>query len=58
VLRDEGLVDLRRGRGASITDRAADYAGLSNAIATVVDEAKRLGLDPSAVTALVREAFL
>jgi GntR family transcriptional regulator len=57
LLRDEGLVDLRRGRGAVVTGKAADYAGLSSAIATVVDEAKRIGLDPAAVTALVREAF-
>jgi GntR family transcriptional regulator len=58
VLRDEGLVELRRGRGATITDQAAEYVRLSSAIATVVDEAKALGLDPAAVTALVREAFL
>jgi GntR family transcriptional regulator len=58
LLRDEGLVDLRRGRGAIITGKAAEYARLNSAISTVVDEARTLGLDPAAVTALVREAFL
>jgi GntR family transcriptional regulator len=58
LLRDEGFVDLRRGRGAIVTAKAAEYARLSSAVSAVVDEARILGLDPAAVTALVREAFL
>jgi len=57
VLRDEGLIELRRGRGATVTDRAADYAGLSTAIASVVDEARKLEVSPSTLTALIREAY-
>jgi DNA-binding transcriptional regulator YhcF (GntR family) len=56
-LRDEGLVDLRRGRGAVVTGRAADYAGISLAIPQLVVEAKRLGLSASALTALIREEY-
>jgi GntR family transcriptional regulator len=57
VLRDEGLIELRRGRGATVTDRAADYAGLSSAIAAVVSEARKLEVSPSTLTALIREAY-
>ena len=56
-LRDEGLVDLRRGRGAVVTARAAEYAGISLAIPQLVVEAKRLGLSASALTALIREEY-
>src|SRR5690554_3651587 len=57
LLRDEGLIELRRGRGAIVTDRAADYAGLSGAIAEVVDEARKLDIPPATLTALIREAY-
>lgn len=58
-LREEGLVELRRGRGAVIAvggrygDR--DYNRLREALDVVVDEARRLGLSGEAVTALLRE---
>ncbi|MHA6667839.1 GntR family transcriptional regulator [Homoserinimonas sp. A447] len=57
LLRDEGLIELRRGRGAIVTDRAADYADLSGAIRTVVDEARKLDVSPTTLTALIREAY-
>jgi GntR family transcriptional regulator len=57
VLRDEGLVDLRRGRGATITERAGEYSALAAALLPLVTEAKRLGLSPSALAALIREAY-
>ena len=56
-LRDEGLLDLRRGRGAVVTGRAADYADISLAIPQLVVEAKRLGLSAAALTALIREEY-
>lgn len=57
VLRDEGFVDLRRGRGAVVAARQGDYAQLARDIARVVAEAKSLDLSPSALTALIRKAY-
>ena len=58
LLRDEGTLELRRGRGAVVAagpDR--DHAKLLSAITTVVDEAAALGLSPEATATLVKEAF-
>jgi len=57
VVRDEGLIELRRGRGAVVTDRARDYAALAELLPQFVAEAKRLGLSPAALAALIREAY-
>ena len=57
VLRDEGFLDLRRGRGAVVASRARDYDQLGRDIERVVAEAKKLDLTPSALTALIRKAF-
>lgn len=57
-LRDEGLIELRRGRGAVIADRPdADYAALLAALDVVVREAAALGLTAPATAALLKEAF-
>lgn len=57
LLRDEGLIDLRRGRGAVVTDRASHYEPLSLAIPELVAEAKKLGLSSHALVALIREEY-
>jgi Predicted transcriptional regulators len=57
-LRDEGLVDLRRGRGAVLTDRAtAGHAALAEQVEHVVALARRAGLAEQDVVDLVRAAF-
>ena len=56
-LRDEGLVDLRRGRGAVITDQAIANAQLHSSVQALVAEARRLGIGPAAVIALINEEF-
>ena len=57
VLRDEGFLDVRRGRGAVVSGRARDYGRLTADIARVVAEARKLDLTASALTALIRKAF-
>lgn len=57
MLRDEGFIDLRRGRGAVVADRAQDFSQLSLSVSRLVDEAKALELTPGALSALIREAW-
>ena len=55
-LRDEGLVELRRGRSATVAAVAArDFAALRTALGAVATEATRLGLSAAVVTALLKE---
>ncbi|MCU1411042.1 MAG: GntR family transcriptional regulator [Rhodoglobus sp.] len=57
VLRDEGFLDLRRGRGAVVASRVRDYAQLERDIDRVVAEARKLDLTANALTALIRKAY-
>ena len=54
-LRDEGLLDMRRGRGAVVTEAAAAIAALHGDIAALRERARELGLSPSALASLLRE---
>jgi GntR family transcriptional regulator len=54
-LRDEGLIELRRGRGATVRhDDAADRARLVDAVQTLLDAGRRLGMDIDEVVEEVR----
>lgn len=58
LLRAEGIIDLRPGRGAIVTGRpAAGYEALNVAVAAVVDEARKLDIGSPALAALIREAY-
>lgn len=57
ILRDEGFIDLRRGRGALVADHAKDYRELSLGVSQLVAEAKALELTPGALGALITEAW-
>ncbi len=56
-LRDDGILEFRRGRGARIagTPRAGDLAPVRDAVQATVDLARRYGLDSSDVIALIKE---
>lgn len=53
-LRDEGLVELRRGRGATVR-AAVDRAALTPLVDRLVEEASRTGVTVSELLALVEE---
>ncbi|WP_052389948.1 GntR family transcriptional regulator [Streptomyces sp. NRRL B-24484] len=58
ILREEGLVDLRRGRGAQLTDAASPgRARLGAAAGELVAEARAQGLADEEVLDLVRAAL-
>jgi GntR family transcriptional regulator len=54
-LRDEGLVDMRRGRGAVVTEAAAPLAQLHDDVVALVTRARVLGLSPDMLATLVKE---
>jgi GntR family transcriptional regulator len=57
-LRDEGLIDMRRGRGAIVTDAATRIAELHGDIRALVGRATALGVSREVLAALVRDAHL
>ncbi|HWM33514.1 MAG TPA: GntR family transcriptional regulator [Pseudolysinimonas sp.] len=56
-LRDEGLVDLRRGRGAVIAEGAALAPELLEAVRELVGEARRRGVGAGTLVALITEEY-
>lgn len=58
LLRDEGLVQLHRGRGAVVTEVAARLNELGSEIAAIVRLSRERGIAPDALAALVRAAAL
>ena len=55
-LREEGLVEMRRGRGAVVTEAAKPLASLHSEILSLARSARSLGLSPDAIGSLVKEA--
>lgn len=56
-LRDEGLIELRRGRGAILTGAADAAASLSVHVDAVVAEARRLGVPAATLSAMITKAY-
>jgi GntR family transcriptional regulator len=57
LLRDEGLVDLRPGRGAVITVGAAGYTELGEAIPRLVAQARKAHVSVAALTSMIRQEY-
>jgi GntR family transcriptional regulator len=54
-LRDQGVIDLRRGRGATVRDGAVERARLDSLADELLVEATHLGLTVADVTRLLHE---
>lgn len=54
-LRDEGLIDLRRGRGAVVSASVGPLADLTVDLKALVARAAALGVAPATLAALVKE---
>ncbi|WP_426595152.1 GntR family transcriptional regulator [Cellulomonas sp. McL0617] len=57
ALRDDGLLELRRGRGAVVTAPAVDHSALHDDVAVLVATARRLGVPPATTLWLVKDAL-
>lgn len=53
TLRDEGLLEMRRGRGTSVTGAAPKLAGVGATARRLVDEARRAGMGDDQIKQLV-----
>ena len=56
-LREEGLIELRRGRGAIVREGSAASAGIHQKVADLVTEASRQGLTADEVVEMLRKEY-
>ncbi|MEU6641045.1 GntR family transcriptional regulator [Saccharomonospora sp. NPDC046836] len=57
VLRDEGLIELRRRRGAVVTGSADLRSRLHTLAGELVEEARRAGVHPDELAQIVKEKY-
>lgn len=54
TLRDEGLVEMRRGRGTTVTNAAVESANVQQRALELVNAARSLGMADAEIIAIVR----
>jgi DNA-binding transcriptional regulator YhcF (GntR family) len=57
LLRDEGLIDLRRRRGAVVTGGANARARLAEMVGELIAEARREGVSVDELTGVIKERY-
>lgn len=57
LLRDEGLIDLRRGRGAVVSADAVPAPEIHSAVRSLVADARRRQIGAATLIALIREEY-
>jgi len=57
ILRDEGLLEVRRGRGAIVTAGSAAVAGLTDLVAGIVAEARHQGFGRDQLIELIIKEY-
>ncbi|WP_197320609.1 GntR family transcriptional regulator [Saccharomonospora sp. NB11] len=57
TLRDEGVIDLRRRRGAVVKGQADGHARLAALVGELVAESRRVGVDVDELVTIVRRKF-
>lgn len=56
-LREQGLIELRRGRGAIVREGSAESAGIHQMITDLVAEASRQGMTANEVVEILRKEY-
>jgi len=57
ILRDEGLLEMRRGRGATVTANGMGVAGVTHLVKELTAEARRQGFELDELTDMITKEF-
>jgi DNA-binding transcriptional regulator YhcF (GntR family) len=57
ILRDEGLLEMRRGRGATVRAGSTAAAGITHLVKELAEEARRQGFELDELTDMITKEF-